>query len=78
MQTPKHPEYAMESTRMASFHSWGSNMPQRADILSKAGFYYTGTYAVKNTTLYKRDISIYTERDARYLFASKYNCCCEA
>ena len=44
MQTPKHPEFAMESTRMASFYSWGSNMPQRADLLAKAGFYYTGTY----------------------------------
>ena len=38
-EPPKHPEYTLESDRLSSFRTWGV---QRPDILSKAGFYYTG------------------------------------
>ena len=32
----------------------------------------------KNATLYLRDITIYIKMGTRYLFASKYNCWCNA
>ena len=36
---PKHPEYAKRSERLSKFKTWHVYPP---DVLSKAGFYYTG------------------------------------
>ena len=46
--SPKHPEYAVESERLSTFSTWGV---QSAETLCKAGFYYTGdkqSYCVDN------------------------------
>ena len=32
----------------------------------------------KNTSMYLRDITLYIKMGTRYLFASKYNCWCNA
>lgn len=40
---PKHPEYAVEVNRVASYCDWPKAMHQRPPTLSDAGFYYTGT-----------------------------------
>ena len=39
---PKHPEYAIESSRLLTYRTWRGDMPQPADVLCRAGFYYTG------------------------------------
>lgn len=39
---PEHPEYAVEAKRLESFEDWPKTMRQKPQILSDAGFYYTG------------------------------------
>ena len=41
---PKHPEYANEARRYASFRSWPDYMAQRPKQLVQAGFYFVGMY----------------------------------
>lgn len=39
---PEHPEFAVEAKRVESFEDWPKTMRQKPQILSDAGFYYTG------------------------------------
>ena len=39
---PKHPEYALLSIRQKSFCQWHTNNNIDPDVLSKAGFAFTG------------------------------------
>ncbi|KAK3585594.1 hypothetical protein CHS0354_036780 [Potamilus streckersoni] len=39
---PKHPQYAIESLRVASFTNWPPHKQQTPDQLAKAGFFYAG------------------------------------
>ena len=39
---PKHPEYAAEASRMLTFRIWTTDRHQPADVLCRAGFFYTG------------------------------------
>ncbi|XP_067676028.1 baculoviral IAP repeat-containing protein 7-B-like [Haliotis asinina] len=39
---PKHPQYAVESTRLRTFKDWPSQMKQKPEDLAKAGMYYLG------------------------------------
>lgn len=40
--THEHPEFALESHRLASYKDWPISMKQRPEELAEAGFYYTG------------------------------------
>ena len=43
-QRPRNLDYALESTRVATFNhpGWPSNKEQTPALLAKAGFYYAG------------------------------------
>lgn len=42
MPGPKHPRYATEQSRLASFSDWPRSMGQKPEDLAEAGFFYTG------------------------------------
>jgi len=39
---PKHPEYALESTRLDTFKNWPIDIAQKPLQLAECGFYYLG------------------------------------
>jgi hypothetical protein len=41
-QSPNHPDYTLENTRLKSFYGWPKYMKQRPKKLAEAGFFYTG------------------------------------
>jgi hypothetical protein len=43
-QRPRHPEYSILATRLATFDGWSPQIAQRPNELAKAGLYYLGRY----------------------------------
>ncbi|XP_046344485.2 E3 ubiquitin-protein ligase XIAP-like [Haliotis rufescens] len=39
---PRHPQYAVEASRVSSFRNWPSGKEQTPQMLAKAGFFYAG------------------------------------
>ncbi|XP_067676813.1 baculoviral IAP repeat-containing protein 7-like [Haliotis asinina] len=39
---PRHPQYAVEASRVSSFRNWPNGKEQTPQMLSKAGFFYAG------------------------------------
>ncbi|XP_067674319.1 E3 ubiquitin-protein ligase XIAP-like isoform X2 [Haliotis asinina] len=39
---PRHPQYAVEASRVSSFQNWPSGKEQTPQMLAKAGFFYAG------------------------------------
>ncbi|XP_046545605.1 LOW QUALITY PROTEIN: baculoviral IAP repeat-containing protein 7-like [Haliotis rubra] len=39
---PRHPQYAVEASRVSSFRNWPSGKEQTPEMLAKAGFFYAG------------------------------------